>query len=242
VDFLYWELFTELTPGHFYTRDMNKARSILHAQHICPLVVKDGVNKIKMLIYNDCFIHLLPREAECCVNFLQIMKKIRPHNIQYRGETFAGFCAMVFESLCTIDPRIPPSLLEKQFVLAKTKRKFEQCGDPCEEGQIDHHVPRSNFGKDTLGNYKYLCISCHKIKTTEDISKINIEDSNPYRSRFDEHSWKYFVQSRKPAQIVAVFHEKTDAPIWECDIRSCRYNAITENNNQPVPFFHRWTK
>jgi hypothetical protein len=49
VDFSFWELFTELMPGHFYTRDMHKVRSILHAQHICPLVIKNGTNKIKML-------------------------------------------------------------------------------------------------------------------------------------------------------------------------------------------------
>ena len=28
-----------------------------------------------------------------------------------------------------------------------------------------------------------------------------------------------------------------DAPMWECDIISCRYNAIVENNVSPVPIF-----
>ncbi len=167
------------------------------------------------------------------------MTKIRPHSILYNGESFSGFGALVFESICNIDPQIPHSLLERQIILAKSKGKCESCGDACEEGQIDHHVPRSAFGKDSMGNYKYLCVFCQKTETTEDRNgKINIEDTNPYCSRFNEHTWKHFVVSRKPAQIVANLHEKKkDGPIWECDIRSCRYNAIVEGNNQPVPIF-----
>ncbi len=47
VDLSEWELFTELMPGHFYTRNMNEVRTKLHENHICALVHKSGLNKIK---------------------------------------------------------------------------------------------------------------------------------------------------------------------------------------------------
>jgi len=238
VDFSEWELFSELMPGHWYTRDINRIRSKLHENYISPTVYKSGLNKIKTLTYNDCIIHNLPQEAEVCAKFLQHMTKIRPHNIQYRSESFAGFGSLVFASLCQVDPRTAPTLLERQAAIAKSKGKCEMCGDPIEEGVMDHHVPRSAFGKDSLGNYKYLCIFCHKIKTTEDVNnKINLEDVNPYCSRFNEHTWKGFVLSRKPTQIVADLHMPGKGPLVECDIKSCRYSAIVECNNQPIPIF-----
>ncbi len=116
--------------------------------------------------------------------------------------------------------------------------KCESCGDEVEDGQIDHHVPRSAFGKDSTGNYKYLCQCCHKHKTVEDNNiKINIEESNLYCSRFNEHTMEHFVRSRKPTQVVCELHELVTAPIWECDVNSCRYNAITKHNLHPVPIF-----
>ena len=143
---------------------------------------------------------------------------------------------LVFESLCTVDPRIAPTLLERQATISKSKGKCDLCGDFVSEGAVDHHVPRSAFGKDSTGNYKYVCIFCHKLKTTEDINnQTNLEDSNPYCSRFNENTWKGFVMSRKPAQIVADLHLPDPGPLLECDIKSCRYNAIVECNNQSVP-------
>ena len=54
----------------------------------------------------------------------------------------------------------------------------------AEQMQIDHHIPRSCFGKDSLGNYKSLCASCHKFKTSScDAQRIAVEDLNPFMSR-----------------------------------------------------------
>ena len=96
--------------------------------------------------------------AEVCVKLLATMTEIRPHSVQYRGESFAGFGLLVFESLCTVDPRIAPTLLERQATMSKSKGKCYICGDFVSEGAVDHHVPRLAFGKDSTGNYKYVCL------------------------------------------------------------------------------------
>ena len=57
-------------------------------------------------------------------------------------------------------------------------------------------------------------------------------------SRFNEETWEGFVCSRKPTQVVCDLHkELPNVPILHCDMRSCRYNAITESNTDPIPIF-----
>ena len=194
------------------------------------------MNKIKTLKYNDCIIHALPQEAELCCKFLTEFGKTRPHSIVYRGESFASFGAMVFEQLCQVDPRIPPSFLERQATMARSKGLCESCGD--EGAEIDHRVPRTCFGKDSIGNYQHLCLSCHRSKSAQDASnRIALEDGNPYLSRFNEATWQAFVNSRRPSQTVCDLHKTTDGPIYHADVRSCRFNALCEANSHDIPIF-----
>jgi 5-methylcytosine-specific restriction endonuclease McrA len=97
-----------------------------------------------------------------CAKFVQELGKTCPHSIVYRGHSFAGCGQMVMDSLCVADPRQQPTYLEIQAVLARCGGKCEICNDPVAE--IDHHVPRSCFGRDDLGNYVGLCYACHKLK------------------------------------------------------------------------------
>jgi len=234
-----WELFSGLAPGSWYTRDIAAVRAALHGAHVCPHVRKNGMNQVKSLHYNDCHVHAIPREAEVCFRFLQELAKTRPHSVVYRGESFAGFCQLVFDSLNTVDARQAPTFLERQAVLHRCGGLCEMCGDPVAENlQLDHHVPRSCFGKDALGNLKGLCPACHKFKTsTCDSQRIAVEDANPYLSRFNEATWKAFVESRRPHQVVADLHEPTNGPLWHCDVRSCRFHALTECNAHEIPVF-----
>jgi len=67
---------------------------------------------------------------------------------------------------------------------------------------------------------------------------MRIEDPNPYTSRFSAETWKGFVESRKPTQVVCNLHEPLqDHPCLNVDVRSCRLNALTEANVHPVPIF-----
>jgi hypothetical protein len=56
-------------------------------------------------------------------------------------------------------------------------------------------------------------------------------------SRFNASTWKAFVEARRPQQVVADLHKATDGPVYHCDVRSCRYNALVECNNRLIPIF-----
>ena len=232
-----WELYTGLRPGNFYSRNLAATRLAMHEQNICPLVQKTGMNTLKKLIYNDCQVNAMPHEAEVCLKFLQELSRHRPHSIVYRAESFAGFGQLVFDSLCAVDPRDPPSFLEKQAVLHRSGGKCETCGDPATE--IDHSVPRAAFGRDVAGNFSHKCSACHKLKThTVDVNRLNLEDPNPYCSRMNETLYSQFVtKARRPHQVVANLHEPVRGPIWHCDVKSCRFSGICEANSHPVPIF-----
>jgi len=232
-----WELFTKIQPGHYYSRDLEETRVALHRQAICPRTIKSGTNQLKALCYNNLTVHALPKEADICMVFLQELTRHRPHSIVYRGESLAGFNAMVFDAICARDPREPPSLAERTAVLQRNGGLCETCGDPCTE--VDHAVPRAAFGLDANSNYVGRCKDCHAWKTnTVDRDRIRIEDANPFTSRFNMDTYAAFVSTRRPAQTVAVLHAPSPSgDAYECDVRSCRYAAITEANNQPVPIF-----
>ena len=236
-----WELFTRIQPGEFYSRDLKKTRTKLHEEYVCPKVMRNGMGELKQLRYQDCTVHAICREADVCVEFLAQLGRRRPHNIVYRGESFAGFMQQVFDLLCTVDPRMPPTFLERQAVLARSNGRCELCGDEVNAYQLDHHVPRTAFGKDEMGNLWCVCAACHKYKTAScDNQRINVEDVNPYTSRFNSATWRAFVEAPRPHQVVANLHQRVEdshSPLYHVDIRSCRLHAITEANPDPIPIF-----
>ena len=119
--FVHWELFTSLQPGEYYSRDMERTRAKLHAQAICPNVARSGMGRLKTLRYNDCVVHSIPQETDVCCEFLARLARVRPHSVVYRGESFASFGQLVFDALCSVDPRQPPSHMERQAALAKSQ-------------------------------------------------------------------------------------------------------------------------
>jgi 5-methylcytosine-specific restriction enzyme A len=50
------------------------------------------------------------------------------------------------------------------------KGKCAICRFPLEPGKmhLDHIIPRTKGGKDTLNNLQFLCIPCHQKKTVEE--------------------------------------------------------------------------
>ena len=125
----------------------------------------------------------------------------------------------------------------KKFLAGQQNLQCQQCGDPISE--IDHIIPRACHGTDALENYAYLCAECHKNKTCElDNMKINMEDHNPWVSRFNQETWEGFVESKKPLQVLAKLHEAVEEnPCFEIDVRSCRLNGILEGNIEDIPVF-----
>jgi 5-methylcytosine-specific restriction endonuclease McrA len=48
----------------------------------------------------------------------------------------------------------------------------EGCGLPCRKWQIDHIRADGLLGEPTIDNARLLCLSCHSIKTKDDVAKI----------------------------------------------------------------------
>ena len=83
----------------------------------------------------------------------------------------------------------------------------------------------------------FLCSICHASKTSDDRLRMNVEDSNPFVSRFSKETWDAFVETRRPTQQVCNIHDPSDAPCWEIDVKSCRLNGITEANVEDIPIY-----
>ena len=226
----YWETYSKLAPGHFQAPDLLKVRAALLREGICPQVRLSGTGHVKALRYNDCHVHAWPKEAHICLKFLEELSAVRAHSLQYRGESLATFCQMIFDEFCRQcdRPFLTPEL--KRELAGRQAGKCAVCGDPT-VAEVDHTVPRSCFGADGPDNYRYLCALCHKQKTADDHQRLHVEDPNPYMSRFNEETWEGFVLSRKPTQVVCDLHAAMEgAPTLEIDVRSCRLNGIIEGN------------
>ena len=166
----FWETYSKLAPGHFYSHDLLKTRADLLREGICPQVQLSGLGIPRALRYNDCTIHKFPQEAYICLKFLEELSQVRAHSVQYRGETLSTFNQMIFNEFsrqCD-RPFLTPEI--KKELAGRQKGQCAICGHPVAE--VDHIVPRSCFGADGVGSYRHLCLLHHKEKTTNDHQRI----------------------------------------------------------------------
>ena len=63
---VFWELYTVLKPGHFYSGKLAEVRADFHREGMCPKVRLSGTGQLKQLVWNDCVVHSLPRETGVC--------------------------------------------------------------------------------------------------------------------------------------------------------------------------------
>ncbi len=192
----FWETFSTLGPGHFYSNDLAGVRADLLREGVCPQVRLSGMGMLKGLRYNDCVIHGWPREAHVCLKFLEELSKVRAHSLQYRGESLATFGQMIFDEFCKPCDRPFLTADLKRELAGKQKGRCHVCGDELENGELDHTIPRGGrcWGSDSADGLKYLCHMCHTSKTAEDRARMNVEDPNVYMSRFSSEVWRGFVE------------------------------------------------
>lgn len=171
----YWETYSKIAPGHFYSHDLVGVRADMLREGICPQVRLSGVGVIKGLRHNNCMVHGMPHEAHICLKFLEELGKVRAHSLQYRGESLATFGQMVFDEFC------------------------KPCDRPFLTPGI-HSIPRGGrcWGSDSAEGLKYMCHMCHSSKTSEDRARMNVEDPNVYMSRFSDETWQGFIERRRP--------------------------------------------
>ena len=239
-DAKYWGTYTNpiVKPGHFTSEDLCGMRMGLLDQGISPNVLLSGVGEIKALKYNDMIIHKSDNEAMfVCMKFIDVLHQYKTSTLAYRGESLATFTQLIFDEFCKPSERTMICNDVKKLLAGQQNLECQQCGDAISE--IDHVIPRACHGEDALENYAYLCFECHKNKTCEfDNMKINMEDQNPWVSRFNEETWKGFVESKKPLQVLAKLHEAVEEiPCFEIDVRSCRLNGILEGNIEDIPVY-----
>jgi len=62
---------------------------------------------------------------------------------------------------------------QRRDVHERARGSCERCNDTLTEvWHIDHRVPLAQGGDHHMRNWQALCISCHRIKTKGDVSKI----------------------------------------------------------------------
>ena len=166
---------------------------------------------------------------------------MRAHTLQYRAESLAMFGQMVFDEFCKPTDRPFFTADVKKQISGQQKGKCNSCGDPLEVGaEVDHTIPRGGrcFGSDGVAGLKYLCSMCHASKTSEDRCRMNVEDANVWMSWFSQETWKGFVESRRPTQVVCNLAEaQENLKCHEIDVRSCRLNGIIEGNVEDIPIY-----
>ena len=160
--------------------------------------------------------------------FLEELSSLKAHNLAYRGESLASFNMMVFDCFCEVKPRPGVSAGLRHKIVQNQRHLCALCGDMLTDDLIiDHIVPRAALGSDNIDNLHAICSPCDKLKTFDDKGEIQIEEKNPFLSRFNKDTFEIFCLSRKPTQVVCNLHSHVeDLPVLEVDVISCRLNRI----------------
>ena len=145
----------------------------MHSQGIIPRVLLNGLGIPKALQYNDCTIHKKQDCTRVCDKMAQLYG-----DITYKGQSLAGFAAMVFDDMCR--PRRRPTMqaTTRDEVMEMTSGLCVHCGALAEE--IDHRIPKGAGGSDDVDNQCAVCKVCHKQKSATDLHRVGVEDLNVY--------------------------------------------------------------
>jgi hypothetical protein len=188
---------TTPSPGHYWAHDLQAVRLELHQQRICPKVQLCGLGNIKSLRYGQVVIHRWRKEAKLCEAFAEVFNSRRgSEELQYEGESLAAFCAKAFALQCKRRRK-----LLSPGVRAQLPSSCQQCGGSWNL-EIDHVIPLQAGGADSLENLQVLCGICHAKKTQLE-NLTTVQDEHPFVSRFSLETYKAFVESPKPPQLVA---------------------------------------
>ncbi|MCP3886152.1 MAG: HNH endonuclease, partial [Propionibacteriaceae bacterium] len=118
---------------------------------------------------------------------------------------------------------------DRVALAARQEWQCADCFDDLKVFEVDHRVPLSFGGSNDLDNLAVVCRSCHAQKSYhENVS--SAEDRNPLISRFNRETYREFVLSPKPPQMVAnVRPPSENRPTVQADVIRCRYTQFLEN-------------
>ena len=227
----------DFRPGRFWT-NLHEARSKLHREGICPRVHMSSNGALKSLFYNEMVLHSKPREAALLAEFAATFERVTGRPLSYDASSLPAFTARAFTELCRPTERPIRSKETVAQLLAEQSGTCSMCGADVEsEFHVDHTIPRAAFGSDDTPNLSILCIACHALKTSEETCSLGVEDSFPLLSRFNLETYKNFVETAKPPQLVAELHEPRHGSALEIDVARCRASAYLHANQHPLCIF-----
>ena len=238
-----WKEWTgDLEPGcHYFTHDLASARLKLHTEGTCPKVTLNGAGIPKALRIptenrTTAVVHRWPPEGALCEAFAAEVQRRTGRQVPYKGESLASFANLVFTELLK-PPQRRRQLGEELYnkLWRQQGRACNLCG--CNKGaklSVDHIAPRFVGGGDELENLQIICANCHANKTSVEALSF-VEDEHPLLSRFSLETYKAFVESPKPPQLVANMREREAGGIG-IDVIRCRFNAFVETSHE-LPIF-----
>ena len=218
----------ELEPGHFWTKNLQLARSRLLGQEHQPKVAMRGLVEWRYLRLRvkggDCVIHELPEDAEVLQAW---MSKL---GFDYRGQRLAAVASEVFASLLKArrDRGDVRQLLQRQGGACA------HCGAPIEAGgcEADHIVPVSQAFYGQTQAMQALCLECHASKTLLECSHATSLESRLCRHVHEN----YACSPRPPALVCGLSKCDPDRVCHGVDVVRCRKNALA-NAPFPLPVF-----
>ena len=154
----------------------------------------------------------------------------------YQGESLASFANKVFVELLKTPKhrqQLGDALYRKLWL--SQGRRCNLCGCMNAKLEVDHIAPLCTGGSNELENLQIICSTCHAQKTTIEGLSI-VEDEHPLLSRFSLETYKAFVESPKPPQLVANMHDRGEEGGVGIDIIRCRFNSFVETDHE-LPVF-----
>ena len=211
----------------------------MHGAGVCPKVTLNGAGVPKALRVpagkEPAVVHRWPPEGALCEAVAAEVEKRTVRTVPYKGESLASFASAIFVELLKMPKnrkQLAGALYNKLWALHG--RRCNLCGCTGATMEVDHVAPLCVGGSNELENLQIICSSCHTQKTNiEGLSFV--EDEHPLLSRFSLETYKAFVESPKPPQLVANMHEREEGGIG-IDIIRCRFNSFVETDHE-LPIF-----
>ena len=235
--------------GDFYAvgeQEMHEARTELHKAGIVPAVSLSGPcpqNAKKLTVSRPgkpkAVVHRIHEEHVICRAFVDIVNADTGGSLVYTGESPGGICFKAFEEQTTATKRQEITEELREQILVSQGTCCADCGDELGKGgfEIDHRIPLRFGGNNKAPNLAAICKHCHHQKTSFENAACHLEDRNPLLSRFSQETYKAFVLSPKPPQLVCNLHEAVEGQATlHVDVKRCRMSQFLENVHG-VPVF-----
>ena len=133
------------------------------------------------------------------------------------------------------------SLGDRQLLWKRQGSKCAICKDACKEFDVDHIIPLSSGGDNSLRNLQGLCKTCHIAKTSKEASdNANFDNT---RSSFNILSQPIFAEKKNgfrhvycDIHVIKKRLSRKQRKLFGLDINKCRKNGVRYGNDDYCVF------